>query len=308
LNGAEGTFATSGAAVTINTLYYVRSFTTNTITINDSINGNVATFTTVGTGMVLDVSKMFSYQSKARVPSGSILDGTLTSITGGGTFDNAHIPGGVFGSYDSFVILSVIPNGNMTIRFTEPHGLLPGTPILVNGVTTIGGSAGSGNTLSSLVNGSYLVESTPLPRDLVVKTPPTVLTGANFTQAGENGTVNSGSLIVCKPDSFIQHTPANGGVQISTVNNVTGLQQIRQTRKTFRYQSGKGLQFSTGTKLTPSYDIQNIESDSFALLPQISYFKGFILSYLNYLGIPKAKDVAAVYTRKLETWKNTKNK
>jgi hypothetical protein len=261
LNGAEGTFATSGAAVAINTLYYVRSFTTNTITINDSINGNVATFTTVGTGMVLDVSKMFSYQSKARVPSGSILDGTLTSITGGGTFDNAHIPGGVFGSYDSFVILSVIPNGNMTIRFTEPHGLLPGTPILVNGVTTIGGSAGSGNTLSSLVNGSYLVESTPLPRDLVVKTLPTILTGANFTQAGESGTVNSGSLIVCKPDSFIQHTPSNGGVQISTVNNVTGLQQIRQTRKTFRYQSGKGLQFSTGTKLTPSYDIQNIESD-----------------------------------------------
>jgi hypothetical protein len=144
----------------------------------------------------------------------------------------------------------------MTISFSQPHGLLPGTPILINGVTTINGTASSGNTLSSLVNGSYLVESTPSPLELVVKTPTTV--GANFSQSGA---VNSGSLIVCKPDSFIQHTPSNGGVQISTVNNVVGLQQIRQTRKTFRYQSGKGLQFSTGTKLTPSYDIQNIESD-----------------------------------------------
>jgi hypothetical protein len=257
LGGAEGTIGST--PVLANTLYYVRTFTANTITITDSIGGSSAVFTTAGSGMVLDVSKMFSYQSKARVPSGSILDGTLTSITGGGTFDNAHIPGGVFGSYDSFVIFSVIFNGNMTIRFDQPHGLIPGTPILINGVTTIGGSAGSGNTLSSLVNGSYLVESVPNPRDLVVRTPASV--GANFTQASESGTVNSGSLIVCKPDSFIQHTPANGGVQISTVNNVVGLQQIRQTRKTFRYQSGKGLQFSTGTKLTPSYDIQNIESD-----------------------------------------------
>lgn len=254
LNGAVGTVG--GASVDTTTLYYVRTFTANTITITNSIGGSAATFTTAGTGMVLDVSKMFSYSSKARVPSGSILDGTLTSITGGGTFDNAHIPGGVFGSYDSFNIDSVFTAGNMTISFAEPHGLLPGTPILINGVTTINGTASSGNTLSSLVNGSYLVESTPTPLTLVVKTPTTV--GANFSQAGA---VNSGSLIVCKPDSFIQHTPSNGGVQISTVNNVVGLQQIRQTRKTFRYQSGKGLQFSTGTKLTPSYDIQNIESD-----------------------------------------------
>jgi hypothetical protein len=255
LGGAVGTIGST--AVAVDTLYYVRTFSTNVITITDSIGGSAAAFTTAGTGMVLDVSKMFSYQSKARVPSGSILDGTLTSISGGGTFDNAHIPGGVFGSYDSFDIDSVFTGGNMTIGFSQPHGLIPGTPILINGVSTINGSAtGATGVSASLVNGSYIVESVPNPFDLVVKSPITI--GTSFTSTGA---VNSGSLIVCKPDSFIQHTPANGGVQISTVNNVVGLQQIRQTRKTFRYQSGKGLQFSTGTKLTPSYDIQNIESD-----------------------------------------------
>ena len=241
-------------------VYYVDVQSTTTIKLYDApllATRYLVDFTTAGS-LTTDVAKMFSYSAKARVPSGSILDGTLTTITGGGVFDNAHIPGGVDGSYDTFSVTGDSGGtSNFVVSTTEPHGLVPGTPILINGVTTIGGAAGDGvtNDFATNLNGSWLVEVVPTPTQLSLKR--TISAAAPFA----TGVVNSNALLVCKPESYIQHTSHNGGVQLSTVNNVTGIQQIRQTRKTFRYQSGKAIQFSTGAKFTPSYDIQSIKSD-----------------------------------------------
>ena len=330
--------ASGAVGVSNDTIYYV-SFTgvTNTtyeFKVSTTINGSAVDITTASSSAFLtDNTKMFSYKAIARVTSGSIKDGNLTTIVPGGIFDNAHIPGGVKGNLDSFQVFQSATGTNAitTIQTSEPHGLIPGTPILINGVTSIGISSitnkqiisnqavlttadphnlivgetvvisgvdstfngryvtvtgTTGNTImyaktgtqasaavtpagtavnlgligtdgaaSADLNGSWIVSGVESPRRFSF-----VRTGT-LTKLPSNGTVNSEALLICKPDSYIQHTSANGGVQLSTVNNVTGIQQIRQTRKTFRYQSGKAIQFSTGAKFTPSYDIQSIGSD-----------------------------------------------
>ena len=244
--------------VVIGTVYYVISVpTATTFQISATVNGSALTVSGTGT-LTADFARIFYYKAKARVEAGSILDGTLTQVVPGGVFDNAHIPGGISGSFDTFNVLSGTTT-QTTLSTSEPHGIIPGTPILINGVTTIGTNAGDGSTLaySSEINGSYIVTGIPAPTSLeIVKT-----NGLGGALAYNTGVMNSGATLFCKPDSYIQHTSYNGGVQLSTSNNVTGIQQIRQTRKTFRYQSGKSIQFSTGAKFTPSYNIESIKAD-----------------------------------------------
>jgi hypothetical protein len=189
---------------------------------------------------VLDTTR-FTYTAKG-VVSGDVQDGVLTTLYGGGIFDNAHIPGGVVGSLNTW---SATSDGATTSRInvvtTNPHGLFPGTPILI--------SAPSG----SAINGSFLID---------------VVSAVNSFSFLASGSVPVGAIstagigLYCKPEGYVEHRPFDGGVILTTGNNVCGTQTIRQTRAYFRYQSGKSIQFSTGTKFTPSFDISYIASSS----------------------------------------------
>jgi hypothetical protein len=189
---------------------------------------------------VLD-STRFTYTAKG-VVSGDVQDGVLTTLYGGGIFDNAHIPGGIVGSLNTW---SATSDGATTSRInvvtTNPHGLFPGTPILI--------SAPSGSS----INGSFLID---------------VVSAVNSFSFLASGSVPVGAIsttgigLYCKPEGYVEHRPFDGGVILTTGNNVCGTQTIRQTRAYFRYQSGKSIQFSTGTKFTPSFDISYIASSS----------------------------------------------
>ena len=67
----------------------------------------------------------------------------------------------------------------------------------------------------------------------------------------------SASLYV-RPTGVALHRATDGGVQINNGTSIQNTQIIRQTRKYFRYQSGKSILFSTGLLFKPSYDIQRI--------------------------------------------------
>lgn len=56
------------------------------------------------------------------------------------------------------------------------------------------------------------------------------------------------------------HRPFDGGVELQNAK-APQTQIIRQTRKYFRYQSGKGLQYSTGINFNPSLDVSYITHD-----------------------------------------------
>ncbi len=63
-----------------------------------------------------------------------------------------------------------------------------------------------------------------------------------------------------RPDCINVHRPFDGGVEINASTSPSA-SIVRQTRKYFRYQSGKGLQYSTGINFSPNIDISRITHD-----------------------------------------------
>jgi hypothetical protein len=199
-------------------------------TLNDKADG---TFLVFPTG-----PDTFTYTAKG-VVSGNIQDGTLTSIYGGGIFDNAHIMGGVVGNLGAFSAVSdqATPS-RITIVSPKPHGLLPGTPILIT------------QKEGSNFYGSFFIDTVDTPNSMSFMATGLITNPIN--------TVNQG--VYAKPEGYVVHRPMDGGVIMSTGNNVCGTQTMRQTRRFFRYQSGKSIQFSTGTKFTPTFEVTYIAS------------------------------------------------
>ena len=130
-----------------------------------------------------------------------------------------------------------------TITVTTPyaHGLVPGTPILV--------SLSSG-TNQSYAEGSFFLVSVP--------------STTTFTYTAKTGAAVSGSLagvINVRSNATFLPRPFDGGVIMSSGSPTRGASAIRQTKKYFRYQSGKGILFSSGTMLKPTFDILALTSD-----------------------------------------------
>jgi len=190
-------------------------------------------------------STSFSYQAKGIVAAQSIKDGNMTGVYGGGIYDNAHIVGGNIGGFGSWSAISdQAAYSTITVTTPRPHGILPGTPILINDLT-------------SPIGGIQFVTNVSTPNQFKFQ-----LSSAAIVSNPIN-TVNIG--LFTRPEGYVDHRPFDGGVILTTANNVCGVQTIRQTRRYFRYQSGKSIQFSTGAKLTPTYDLDTIYCDSNAV-------------------------------------------
>ena len=78
----------------------------------------------------------------------------------------------------------------------------------------------------------------------------------NTTPAG----AITGGILYVRPAGAVLHRPFDGGVKFSSNATSVNEQLIRQTRKYFRYQSGKGIQMSTGSILKPSFSPDAISS------------------------------------------------
>ena len=66
------------------------------------------------------------------------------------------------------------------------------------------------------------------------------------------------TFIYVRPQGFSLHRPFDGGVEMSAGAGTSLAQIVRQTRKYFRYQSGKGIQTSCGINFQPSIDIESM--------------------------------------------------
>jgi hypothetical protein len=67
------------------------------------------------------------------------------------------------------------------------------------------------------------------------------------------------TFVYVRPEGYSLHRPFDGGVEMSVGTGTSLGQIVRQTRKYFRYQSGKGLQTSCGINFKPSVDIESME-------------------------------------------------
>ena len=135
----------------------------------------------------------------------------------------------------------------MLITFTTPHGLVPGDTF----ITTVDSDDGLNN--HNLAAGSFLATSVP------------TISSLTFTARAAGAIDTSISSIVGavypRPDSFFTHRPFDGGVQLGTGGPQHGAQAIRQSKKYIRYQSGKGIMYTTGALFAPSYDLRQVTSD-----------------------------------------------
>jgi hypothetical protein len=129
----------------------------------------------------------------------------------------------------------------ITVTTTYAHGLVPGTPILVN-LTT--------GTNTAYGEGSFIVISVP--------------STTTFTYTAKSGAAVSGSLagiINVRSNATFLPRPFDGGVILGPGTPTHGASAIRQTKKYFRYQSGKGILFTSGTMLKPTFDIAVLSAD-----------------------------------------------
>ena len=128
----------------------------------------------------------------------------------------------------------------ITVGFDHPHGLVPGTPIHV--------VLGDSGTNSELADGPFVIKKT---------------TGKNefqYTARGGGAVSNPGiqnAKVYAFSNATVLHRPSDGGVILSTKTPTYAASVIRQTKRYFRYQSGKGYLWSSGTLFAPTYNIQS---------------------------------------------------
>ena len=180
-----------------------------------------------------------------------LFDSTKTYAYGGSFYTGSGIP-----------LTSITTAGTSTITVTTAaaHGLRVGSPVFVKGTT---GSSGGD------VNGSWIVASTPTNNTFTYLSQTTVF-GTITLAAGASATLYN------RPAGYNEHRPFDGGVSFSNEIPYHGLQVIRQTRRYFRYQSGKGIQFSTGSIMKPSVFVETMTSSGTTVTITTRYPHGLL--------------------------------
>jgi len=175
----------------------------------------------------------FTYTSRAANTTGisALFDSNKTAIYTGNLYTGAQI-----GAAPSAMTVSGFA---ITVTTTVPHGLSIGNEIAVTGVTA---------ATSNPPNGSFFVAGINSATQFVyyVSTAPV---GAL--------TITSAKIYV-RPQGQILHRPFDGGVIFSANTTSNNEMTARQTRRYFRYQSGKGIQLSSGTILKPNLQIDSL--------------------------------------------------
>jgi hypothetical protein len=172
----------------------------------------------------------FTYSAKfAANSTGSVFNAGVTAVYSGSFYSNSSFNLVSQPTYSGQVI---------TVNTVEPHGLQVSDGVYITNATAS----------SNPPNGSWAVASIPSNTvfQIVANSTPT-------------GTIASANVYV-RPDGYYVHRPFDGGVQFTTGSSAPGIQTIRQTRRYFRYQSGKGIQISTGTILKPNINLDDLSA------------------------------------------------
>jgi hypothetical protein len=162
----------------------------------------------------------------------SIFDPNKTGIFSGTVYTSAAI-----GATPTFAFVGTA----VTVTTSVPHGLAIG-----NEVAIVGSSQAN-------ANGSHIVSGITSSR-----------TFTYYTNTAPGGTPTGGSVFV-RPQGQFLHRPFDGGVFFTSNANGNFETATRQTRRYFRYQSGKGLQVSSGTIIKPNLQIDSLTATEISI-------------------------------------------
>jgi hypothetical protein len=184
-------------------------------------------FLVTGTG-----SGTFTYFAKGQVvgAAGGTIFTNYTVLRRGGVFTNGNAKIQISGG-----IVQTTGPDKVTVTTLTTHGLIAGTPICGTGWSGAGG------------NGNFFIESTPAANQFTFIP----------VNSGVSATLTGGTIYV-QPYSYTVHRPFDGGCMISPAQPANGSSVVRQSKKVFRYQSGKGFLWSSGTLFCPNNDITSV--------------------------------------------------
>ena len=199
------------------------------ITVQDTFlniaNGNFVIETVSGAG-----STIFTYTARATNTTSvtNIFDTNKTGIFSGTTYANAAIGGIPTFGWSSGTTIPVTT--------TVPHGLAIGNEVSIVGTNQVN------------ANGSFVVA--------------TINSATQFTYYSTTAPAAnpSGGRIFVRPQGQFLHRPFDGGIIFTSNANANFETATRQTRRYFRYQSGKGIQISSGTCVKPNLQLDSLTS------------------------------------------------
>lgn len=175
----------------------------------------------------------FTYSSFAQNTTAvtELFDPNKTSIS-----KNAFYTGAQIGGAPS--AMTYAADGAITVTTTQLHCLALGNEISVNGTTAS----------TNAPNGNFYVARIISPTQFVY-----------YVTAVPTGSIGFGSAAIYnRQQSVFMHRAFDGGVFFSCNGSSANQQAIRQTRRYFRYQSGKGIQMSSGTVLKPTFQLDSL--------------------------------------------------
>jgi len=178
----------------------------------------------------------FTYYAKGIVGTNGIsIAGSTTYGRRGGFYYGSQIP-----------ISSVTSDGSnpstITVTCSANHGLVPGAPLV--------GISSSSGTNHALLTGNFFAESVPSQ------------TTFTFTARVGGAVASSGisMIMYTRSDAFVLHRPFDGGVQLGNGLPSHGASVSRQTKKYMRYQSGKGILWTSGVLFNPVMNLDQISA------------------------------------------------
>lgn len=216
----------------------VASNATSTFNCAYSTDGG-ATWTGVALPGAASAWQSIIYTGEVFVITGSGTDRILTSVTGEeGTWVESQ-----FDSSQDWLAIAAA-----TVYEDDPE---PATRLVAI-------ESGASSTVTNLLDLSYAnhdLASGPV----VIKSVPS-LTTIKFS-ARSTGIIDAVSTmtgeVYARTDAFFTHRPFDGGVQLGCGSPSHGAQAIRQSKKYIRYQSGKGIMYTTGALFASSYNISS---------------------------------------------------
>lgn len=179
---------------------------------------------------------VFNYFAKGIVgTNGQTVFGSSTYGRRGGFYAGSQLP-----------VVSATSDGvnpsTITVTLSANHGMIPGSPITVLATST--------GTNHNLVTGNFFCEK--------------ILSPTTFQFTARVGGIVSTTGIVLKSfirsDAISIHRPFDGGVIIGPYTPASGATAVRQTKKYMRYQSGKGVMWTSGVLFCPTLNLDQISA------------------------------------------------
>jgi hypothetical protein len=181
-------------------------------------------------------STTFTYTARAINVSSTIseiYDPNKTALYVGTIYTKAEIGGALTLAYSGKAV---------TVTTSVPHGLSLGNEVAVSGITADTNAPNGSFDVARIVNATQFVYY------------------ANEIPTGT--LVGTAARLYVRPQAQFLHRPFDGGVIFSANTLSNNQQAIRQTRRYFRYQSGKGMQVSSGTVLKPNLAIESMTASA----------------------------------------------